>query len=406
MFDDMEKRRHAIRALAPYVVRTDISQFYGSLYTHSLPWAIHTKPVAKANRSDALFGNVLDRHAQNMQDGQTIGIPIGPDTSLVLAEIILSRVDQEVAARAPGIRACRQIDDIELSAADRSEAESLLGLLQQSLNGYELTLNPKKTRIIEQPSPFEDAWVHSLRRFRFRGGTSSQKYDLLAFYDTVLRTATEAPDAAVLKYSLSRLRRIRIAQGNWDIHERFLHQAMLAEPGVMPEATSQLIRFAAAGLHLDLPALSTVTERLITRHASQGHGNDVAWAIWTAIAFGLHLSAAAMASAMSMDDSVVALLLLDAESQGLLPSSIPPNTWDAFMTQQELYGEQWLLSYEARIKGWRITQGGGNHVATDKNFQWMRRNNVSFYTPVRRPIRPPVNAVATLMSRPDLGFSP
>lgn len=406
MFDDMEACRHTVRALAPFVVRTDISQFYGSLYTHSLPWALHTKTIAKARRGSSLFGNVLDECARNMQDGQTIGVPIGPDTSLVLAEVILSAFDQEVARRAPGVSACRQIDDIEMSATDRSAAESLLGVLQKALNTYELSLNPKKTRIIEQPSPFADAWVHALRRFRFRKGAVSQKFDLLAFYDLVLRTAAECPDGAVVKYSMSRLRPIRIDSSNWQIHERFLHQAMLAEPGVTPEALSQLLRFQAFGMSIDTASLATVIERQIVRHAPQGHGNDVAWAIWAALAFGLPLSAAAMASATSMDDSVVALLLLDAGAQGLLPTAITSTVWEDFMSQQELYGEQWLLSYEGRLKGWRPTKGGGDHIALDANWHWMRANNVSFYTPVVRPVAPPVAAVAALLSRSGLGFSP
>jgi hypothetical protein len=157
---------------------------------------------------------------------------------------------------------------------------------------------------------------------------------------------------------------------------------------------------------LDTTSLATVIERQIVRHAPQGHGNDVAWAIWAALAFGLRLSAAAMAAATSMDDSVVALLLLDAGVQGLLPAAIPSTVWEEFMTAPELYGEQWLLSYEGRLKGWRTTKGGGDHIASDANWTWMRANNVSFYTPVVRPVVPPVGAVAALMSRDGLGFSP
>ncbi|MBX3322006.1 MAG: RNA-directed DNA polymerase [Phycisphaeraceae bacterium] len=406
MFDDMETARHAIRALAPYVVRSDVSQFYGSLYTHSLPWALHTKPVGKANHGRTLFGNVLDECARNMQDGQTIGVPIGPDTSLVLAEIVLSAVDQDVLRSAPGTRACRQIDDIEMSSPDRSSAEWLLGVLQRSLTTYELSLNPKKTKVIEQPSPFAEPWIHALRRFRFRRGASSQKFDLLAFYDLVLRTAAEYPDGAVVKYSMSRLRPIRIDPSNWQIHERFLHQAVLAEPGVMPEALSQLIRFQALGMVLDTAALSTVIERQIVRHAPQGHGNDVAWALWATLAFGLRLSVDATDAARTMDDSVVAMLLLDAEAQCLLPGPIPPTAWEDFMATSELYGEQWLVSYEARLKGWRATKGGGDHIAADPNWAWMRANGVTFYQPVVRPVPPPVSAVASLMDRDGLGFSP
>ena len=43
-----------------YVLQTDISRFYSSIYTHSLPWAVHTKAVAKANHKLTLLGNRLD----------------------------------------------------------------------------------------------------------------------------------------------------------------------------------------------------------------------------------------------------------------------------------------------------------------------------------------------------------
>lgn len=71
----MEQARLVVRARAPLIVRTDINQFYGSIYTHSIPWALHGKATAKANRSPALLGNALDECVRNAQDGQTIGVP-------------------------------------------------------------------------------------------------------------------------------------------------------------------------------------------------------------------------------------------------------------------------------------------------------------------------------------------
>ena len=44
-----------------YVVHTDISDCYGSIYTHSIAWALHTREVAKNRRNDKnLIGNVID----------------------------------------------------------------------------------------------------------------------------------------------------------------------------------------------------------------------------------------------------------------------------------------------------------------------------------------------------------
>lgn len=109
-----------------------------------------------------------------------------------------------------------------------------------------------------------------------------------------------------------------------------------------------------------------------------------------------------------MDDSVVALLLLDAEEQGIIHRPIDPARWAEFMTPDELYGEQWLLSYEARIKRWRNSNGTPNHIQADPHghFEWMRNHDVSFYERVAVSAQPPpVAQVSVLMAQEALGFS-
>src|SRR5262245_10818385 len=39
----------------------DITDCYSAIYTHSIAWAVHTKPVAKSNKNDrSMIGNVID----------------------------------------------------------------------------------------------------------------------------------------------------------------------------------------------------------------------------------------------------------------------------------------------------------------------------------------------------------
>ena len=91
---DRVSARVQVRVGVKYVLRADIAQFYPSIYTHAIPWAIHSKPVAKANmRNAALLGNKLDKEVQGGQNGQTKGVLIGPDTSLGIAEILMGVVD-------------------------------------------------------------------------------------------------------------------------------------------------------------------------------------------------------------------------------------------------------------------------------------------------------------------------
>jgi hypothetical protein len=78
-FDDLDTERVLRSSASRFLLKADLSRFYHTLYTHSIPWALHTKDTAKANRNDKkLFGNVLDEAVRNTQDQQTIGIPVGP----------------------------------------------------------------------------------------------------------------------------------------------------------------------------------------------------------------------------------------------------------------------------------------------------------------------------------------
>jgi hypothetical protein len=86
-----------------YLIKTDIKNFYPSIYTHSIPWALHGKDFIRtenncSNRNNYnLTGNRLDKLFQNANDGCTNGIPIGPVVSDLIAEIVLSGVDRKLS---------------------------------------------------------------------------------------------------------------------------------------------------------------------------------------------------------------------------------------------------------------------------------------------------------------------
>lgn len=111
-----------------------------------------------------------------------MGIPIGPDTSLVIAELIMQRCDQELLTKLPGLKGHRFIDDYELSFQTRTEAEDAFSILETCLSEYELALNPKKTRVLELPLPLEAPWATELKLFTFRSSKSGQAADLSNYF--------------------------------------------------------------------------------------------------------------------------------------------------------------------------------------------------------------------------------
>ena len=151
-----------------YLLKCDISIFYNSIYTHSIPWALHGKSLAKQNRSQALLGNRLDILTRSTQDDQTIGIPIGPDTSFLLSEILLATIDQIIVSNL-GSSLCgfRWADDFELCFSNILEAEMALNAIESALSDFELTLNPRKTVIDQLPLPLDDYWAIELKYFNF-----------------------------------------------------------------------------------------------------------------------------------------------------------------------------------------------------------------------------------------------
>jgi len=49
--NELEKTRLARLSQYRFIAKTDISRFYHSLYTHSIPWAFHGKHAAKADQN-------------------------------------------------------------------------------------------------------------------------------------------------------------------------------------------------------------------------------------------------------------------------------------------------------------------------------------------------------------------
>lgn len=206
-----------------YLLETDITDCYGAIYTHSIVWALHTKPIAKdkENRKDkTLLGNQIDWHIQDMRHGQTNGIPQGSVLMDFIAEMVLGLADLELSEKinAAGIsdyRILRYRDDYRIFVNNPQDGERIVKFLTEVTIGLGLKLNPGKTKAssdVVRASIKADklAWIgrkHSER--------SLQKH-LFIIHDH----AHQFPNAGSLVVALS------------DFHKRLFHQNLLNQ--VMP----------------------------------------------------------------------------------------------------------------------------------------------------------------------------
>ncbi len=139
-----------------FLTVTDIKNFYPSIYTHSISWAIHGKTVAKARRHDpVLLGNKLDKLFQNSRDGQTNGIPVGSMVSDIIAEVLLKDIDKKLTSwiqenhLADQIIISRYRDDYRILSKTSEHGKQVLRALSKLLDEYNLVLNSDKTKVYD-----------------------------------------------------------------------------------------------------------------------------------------------------------------------------------------------------------------------------------------------------------------
>ena len=136
-----------------YILHTDITDCYGSIYTHSISWALHTKKEAKKrkNRNNRdLVGVAVDNYMQDMSYGQTNGIPQGSVLMDFIAEMVLGYVDLLLSAKVENLgltdyKILRYRDDYRIFTNNPYEAEQIAKLLSEILSDLGLKINAEKT---------------------------------------------------------------------------------------------------------------------------------------------------------------------------------------------------------------------------------------------------------------------
>ena len=160
-----------------YLLQTDITDCYGSIYTHSIPWSIHTKVEAKKKKNrnnNSLIGVIIDNHLQDMSYGQTNGIPQGSVLMDFIAEIVLGYVDLLLSEKLDELKIndykiLRYRDDYRVFTNNPYEAEQITKILSEILSGIGLKLNASKTEasdniIKNSLKPDKRYWIANQRK--------------------------------------------------------------------------------------------------------------------------------------------------------------------------------------------------------------------------------------------------
>jgi hypothetical protein len=381
-------------------VRVDISKFYPTIYTHSISWALLGKEKAKRyfkekDNLDVLIAGgdndaALYKYAESVdiairacQERQSIGIPIGPDTSHIVAEIIACRIDSILKTRLSsiGLKACRYYDDYYLYVSTKDEADKVLKSLQLILSEFQLEINEAKVKIREFPFSFEDEFTTSLHTFDFK--KTNQANSIKHYFSLIWAFAERNPKKTdwIFKYALRifEYSTIVIQKNSWKVFEDLLVKTALIEPAILDILTRIFITY---NLYLDTDSkekLRRLINVIIKEHCPVRHNFEMAWALWIAKSFEIEIEEQSANDIIETRDSISNLILLDLINNSTLVKGHPKvGDLEAELKDDILMSESWLLAYEAVKKGW-LTPIEANLLDNNLFFKILKDKNVEFY---------------------------
>ena len=338
---------------AKFVVEADIAACFPSIYTHSIPWALYGKGKAKKETSlTKSAGNLLDKCTQNTRDKQTNGLLIGPHASNIISEIVLTRIDTALQG-SKHTKVVRHVDDYRYFADTYEEAELFVKVLGLNLRSFEMSLNEKKTRILDLPRPSDENWRLVLNRFLFPKQEELRFSVIRSFLDLALECAQALGRSTPLNYAIK-----TIAGGeeprklNPRAKRMYAQEAInlaLAYPYLAPLLDEFVFdKYWHDGLK---PRIADFATSLVKLGVRKLYPDSIAHALYFALKHDLTLGLKdeALKEIIALDDCVTNVLLLEYAKKRKRPkvkSAISKRAKELMAADPREKDKHWLLIYQ------------------------------------------------------------
>lgn len=363
-------------------VAADIRAFFHSIYTHAIAWAIHGKEIAKQQRGVGHYGNLIDLLCRNAQDGQTIGLPVGPDTSRLIAEIVASAMDVQLQGRLGinGRDASRYIDDYTLSSPGSETGQELLAELRNTASRFELELNSDKSAVVPTSERQSAGWQLVVRSIIPRPAAAGQPVPTAAlqkfFYD-LGRMCLDHPEMNVEKFGLQFARSSLVSAEDWGAVQSHLISAYRRNPSLISLITEICLLRQVARADLPLDTLREFIQHRMPVLARANRLGEATWLLFLAIRLDITLAATALTPLFEKENALVATLVVCLESRGRVQGAVDREVWDRALTTAGLRGPMWLYAYEAVTQGFLpgVTDA---FILQDPYFALLRARRVQF----------------------------
>lgn len=349
-----------------FVVNADISNCFGSIYTHALSWALVGKDIAKKERN-GYWHNDIDKYTMNINNGETHGILIGCHASNLLSEIILVVVDEKM--RSLGYQYIRNIDDYTCYAETFEKSEQFLIDLSSELKEFGLSLNHKKTKIDNLPLAVSAHWIRKLsliKTHKFINFISIQQ-----FIDATIELMADNHDnAAIMNYAMKILSKKKISKSALKYYVDIIHHLVLIYPYLVQLLEKQLFDIYKISTDEIKKISNSIYEYGINRNLNE----LVSYSIYFSIRYGFSLSENLYDYAEKSNDCIVILLSFLHDKRACRKIT------DSKMKKYKKLADKLYDKGDGMDKFWLFIYEIFTHGKFPNGSDWreMKQNNISF----------------------------
>jgi hypothetical protein len=383
-------------------LRLDILNFYPTIYTHSIPWSLLGKEEAKKyfklrNTRKAYFDSILatdskarlyklgdsiDTLVRNCNERQSIGIPIGPDVSFLLAELVGCRIDSEIQKSLGDIshECIRYYDDYYFYLNSIGDADNVLKKVQKILYEFRLETNEFKVHINELPFKYVEDWSLTLSSFKFN---SANNYELRNYFSQLISLVekNKKQSSWIIDYGLQRFEygNVKIKRNHFDIFLTFLLQLLLFDPSNIDQIFKILLSYDYYLNKKRKEKIEIVLNQIIEEHSILNHSFEVSWALWCYKSFRIKCHRDFLTLVLESSDNISKLIVLDIIDSKLFKGRKPALAkLTKSLNSTSLFNEDWLIAYEAYRKGW-LNFGAIKILDLNEFFDILNYYDVIFY---------------------------
>lgn len=346
-----------------YIVKADISTCFPSIYSHSLSWALVGKERAKATCNDnSLWYNKMDSACAAMKNGETHGLLIGPVTSNLLSEIILTVVDKKLYDK--GYRYSRNVDDYECYTDSYEHSQRFLHDLEEALREYDLPLNHKKTSISPLPIAATEKWIHKLNSYLSIANDIINYKEVNAYLDLAIGLANDYGDSAVLKYAIKALSGKHLT----DNAKKLAAQRIMHVSAIYPYLVQLMEEYIFRPFEVSNDHIKMYADALYSDSLASHNYEAICYAIYLSLKFGFSLNQLDIQWVIERGDCILLLMTwlyyLKLNHNNTRATDLKPLKNEAKKLMEEDMGRYWLFCYEAlsagNLKGdWAILKKAG-----------------------------------------------